>query len=68
MSWLIEIDKEKQLIKWYLQHEIDSIKLIKIKIKLIRWNDFPIPKTTRGIACSQKKTKTNPIIPNLVGN
>ena len=57
MSWLIEIDKEKQLIKWYLQHEIDSIKLIKIKIKLIRWNDFPIPKTTRGIACSQKKQK-----------
>ena len=53
MSWLIEIDKEKQLIKWYLQHEIDSIKLI--KIKLIRWNDFPIPKTTRGIACGQKK-------------
>ena len=52
MSWLIEIDKEKQLIKWYLQHEIDSIKLI--KIKLIRWNDFPIPKTTRGIACGQK--------------
>ena len=31
MSWLIEIDKEKQLIKWYLQHEIDSIKLIKIE-------------------------------------
>ena len=47
-----EIDKEKQLIKWYLQHEIDSIKLI--KVKLIRWNDFPIPKTTRGIACGQK--------------
>ena len=55
MSWLIEIDKEKQLIKWYLQHEIDSIKLI--KIKLIRWNEFPIPKTTRRIACSQKKKK-----------
>ena len=55
MGWLNEIDKEKQLIKWYLQHEIDSIKLI--KIKLIRWNDFPIPKTTRGIACSQKKQK-----------
>ena len=55
MSWLNEIDKEKQLIKWYLQHEIDSIKLI--KVKLIRWNDFPIPKTTRGIACSQKKNK-----------
>ena len=55
MSWLNEIDKEKQLIKWYLQHEIDSIKLI--KVKLIRWNVFPIPKTTRGIACSQKKNK-----------
>ena len=52
MSWLNEIDKEKQLIKWYLQHEIDSIKLI--KVKLIRWNDLPIPKTTREIACGQK--------------
>ena len=57
MSWLIEIDKEKQLIKWYLQHEIDSIKLI--KIKLIRWNEmtFLFPKTTRGIACGQKTKK-----------
>ena len=37
-----EIDKEKQLIKWYLQHEIDSIKLIKNKIDKMKWNDFPI--------------------------
>ena len=28
-------------------------------------NNFPILKTTRGIACSQK---TNPIITNLAGN
>ena len=62
----MKLIRKKQLIKWYLQHEIDSIKLI--KVKLIRWNDFPIPKTTRGIACGQKTKKTNPIIPNLVGN
>ena len=48
----MKLIRKKQLIKLYLQHEIDSIKLI--KVKLIRWNDFPIPKTTRGIACGQK--------------
>ena len=58
MSWLIEIDKEKQLIKWYLQHEIDSIKLI--KVKLIRWNDFPILRPQEGLlAVKKQKNKSN---------
>ena len=68
MSWLNEIDKEKQLIKWYLQHEIDSIKLI--KIKLIRWNEmtFLFLRPQEGVLVAKKQKKTNPIIPNLVGN
>ena len=55
MSWLIEIDKEKQLIKWYLQHEIDSIKLI--KIKLIRWNEmtFLFLRPQEGLLAVKKK-------------
>ena len=42
MSWLNEIDKEKQLIKRYLQHEIDSIKLIKNKNKIdkVKWLSY----------------------------
>ena len=55
MSWLNETDKEKQLIKWYLKHEIDSIKLI--KIKLIRWNEmnFLFLRPQEGLLAVKKK-------------
>ena len=58
MSWLNETDKEKQLIKWYLKHEIDSIKLI--KIKLIRWNEmnFLFLRPQEGLL-AVKKNKSN---------
>ena len=55
---------KKKLIKWYLKHEIDSIKLI--ILKSIRWNNFSIPKTTSGTACGQKKPNSN--IANLSDN